>query len=115
MSNENKSVTLINIFSVEPQNQQELIDIMVRTAEQTARYQPGFISAHLYRGVEGNFVANYVQWRSKEDLDRMKAMPEMKQHVEEIHKFTRGNAHVYELCNLTEGVHETVTASVSGR
>src|SRR5581483_1324641 len=107
----NNEITLINIFQVEPEKQQQLIDIMIRTADQTVRYLPGFISAHLYRGLDGTRVANYVQWRSKEDLDRMRETPEMKKHIDEIHTITSGNPLLFELCNVTEGVHESVLAS----
>lgn len=109
MSKDNQEIILINVFRVEPQQQQQLIDIMIRAVEQTVRYQPGFLSARLHRGLDGTLVANYVQWRSKEDLDRMRETPEMQQHIAEIHTITKGNAQLFELCNVTEGSPENAS------
>lgn len=115
VSTESKPVTLINMFPVRPEQQQEFIEVMIQTAEETARHQPGFISAHLYRSLDGKLVANYVQWRSKEDLDRMRQSPEMQKHVEAIHKITRGNPNLFELCNVTMGVEEAAAAPANSR
>lgn len=50
-------VTLINVFSCEPQNQQRLIDSWVRTTEERLGKLPG-ISAALHRSQDGTRVIN---------------------------------------------------------
>ena len=41
-------VTLINVFSCDPQNQQRLIDFWIRATEETLGKFPGIISAVLH-------------------------------------------------------------------
>jgi Uncharacterized enzyme involved in biosynthesis of extracellular polysaccharides len=69
------SVTLINVFTVEPHNQQRLIELLTQATEQSVRNAPGFISARLYRGLDGTKVTMYAQWRSREAYEAMRADP----------------------------------------
>jgi len=70
-----RSVTLINVFTVEPHNQQRLIELLTNATEQSVRHAPGFISARLHRGLDGTKVTMYAQWRSREDYEAMRADP----------------------------------------
>jgi len=40
--------TIINVFVVEPSNQQKLLDILARATETAVRDMPGFVSAALH-------------------------------------------------------------------
>jgi len=51
-----KLVTLINVFTVEPANQERLLDLLARATETSVRHAPGFISASLHRGLDGTKV-----------------------------------------------------------
>ena len=68
-------VTLINVFTVEPKNQQQLIDLLTQATEQSVRTKPGFISASLHRSVDGTKVTMYAQWRSAEEYQAMREDP----------------------------------------
>ncbi len=68
-------VTLINVFTVEPANQQRLIDLLTDATERSVRYAPGFISARLHRSLDGTKVTMYAQWRSIADYEAMRADP----------------------------------------
>ena len=57
-------VTLINVFTVDPSNQQQLVDLLAHATETTVRDVPGFVSAALHRGVDGTKVTMYSQWES---------------------------------------------------
>ena len=59
------AVTQINVFTVEPDRQQPLIDYLARAAE-VASEVPGWMSASLHRSLDGTRVVNYAQ---SEDLD----------------------------------------------
>lgn len=113
MSNLENCLTLINVFPVEPEKQQQLIDILTQAADETMRRQPGFLSARVYRGVGGAYVANCVQWRSREDFNRMWRQPQAQQHVAEVHTVAKGNPQLFELCNVIEGVPEQTAESSS--
>jgi heme-degrading monooxygenase HmoA len=75
--------TLINVFEVAPERQSELIEILERATDELIRHFPGFISASIHRGLDGIHVSNYVQWRSKEDFERMFADSEAQVHIRE--------------------------------
>ena len=64
-------VTLINVFTVDPVRQQQLVDVLVRATDETIRHMPGFVSANIHKSVDGARVTNYAQWRSRDDLDAM--------------------------------------------
>src|SRR5205814_6519317 len=54
----NKMVTLINTFTVKPENQDALIANLNKATEEVMRGFPGFISANIHKGLEPNKVAN---------------------------------------------------------
>jgi quinol monooxygenase YgiN len=49
-----------------------------------ARGLPGFVGASVHVSLDGARVVNYVQWRSRADLDAMLALPEAKTHMAEV-------------------------------
>jgi quinol monooxygenase YgiN len=59
-------VTVINVFVVEPSNQQKLLDILARATEISVRDMSGFVSAALHRSLDGTKVTMYGQWESEE-------------------------------------------------
>ncbi len=70
-----KTVTLINVFTVAPERQQQLIDLLTRATEGSVRNAPGFMSARLHRSLDGTKVTMYAQWRSDEDYQAMRKDP----------------------------------------
>jgi quinol monooxygenase YgiN len=99
ISKENKVVTLINVFTVDPAKQQELVDLLIQATESSVRHIPGFISASLHRSFDGAKVAMYAQWRSAEDYRAMRknsaALPYMEQALT-LAKFESGMYEVVE-------------------
>jgi quinol monooxygenase YgiN len=71
----NKQVTLINVFTVDPGRQQELVELLARATEDSVRHAAGFISARLHRSLDGTKVTMYAQWRSNEDYQAMRLDP----------------------------------------
>ncbi len=55
------TLTVINVFTVAPENQARLIDLLTRATESTVRYVPGFISAALHQSLDGAKVTMYAQ------------------------------------------------------
>ena len=58
-------VTLINVITVAPGNQQRLVDVLVDATQAVMRKQPGFISANIHRSFDGTRVTNYAQGSSR--------------------------------------------------
>jgi hypothetical protein len=46
-------VTLINVFTVAPEDQQHLVDVLVDATQAVMRHQQGFISANIHRSLDG--------------------------------------------------------------
>jgi heme-degrading monooxygenase HmoA len=64
-------VTLINVFAVDPKEQQHLVELWQRAADELMRHLPGFVSASIHRSLDGTKVVNYAQWRSEESFRSM--------------------------------------------
>lgn len=74
-------MTLINVFTVAPERQQELIDVLVEATQQVIRRMPGFVSANIHRSLDGRHVVNYAQWRTQADFEAMLQNPEARPHL----------------------------------
>ncbi|WP_225731108.1 MULTISPECIES: antibiotic biosynthesis monooxygenase [unclassified Nocardia] len=75
-------VTLVNVFTVEPADQQRLLDLLDRATEDVMQHLPGFVSANLHAGLDGTHVVNYAQWRSVEDFQAMLESPLVREHMD---------------------------------
>lgn len=81
ISTDNDVVTLMNVFTVDPARQAELVEILDRATEETMRHRPGFVSANIHVGLEGDRVANYAQWESMAAFREMLESPECQVHM----------------------------------
>lgn len=76
-------VVLINTFTVEPNHADELLTVLSQATEKGMRQMPGFVSASLHLSHDKRHIANYAQWRSQADLDKMMANPDAQVHMRE--------------------------------
>jgi quinol monooxygenase YgiN len=98
-----KLVTLINVFTVEPANQQALIELLARATETSVRHAPGFISASLHRGLDGTKVTMYAQWRSVEDYRAMRENPEPLPYLQQALAIAKFDPGMYEVVETYSG------------
>ncbi len=106
ISKDNKLVTLINVFTVEPANQQQLLELLGRATETSVRHVRGFVSAALHRGRDGTKVAMYAQWRSVEDYQAMRENPGPVPYLQQalaLAKFEPGMYEVVETFSASSG------------
>jgi hypothetical protein len=78
-----KIVTLINTFTVKPENQDVLIASLNKATEEVMSLFSGFISANIHKGLEPNKVANYAQWQSREHYMAVLRNPVAMAHMKE--------------------------------
>jgi quinol monooxygenase YgiN len=102
ISKENKVVTLVNVFTVEPANQQKVVDMLVKATETTMKKIPGFVSASIHKSLDGVRVVNYAQWRSPEDFEAMRNNPEAQAHVKPLMEISKPDFHLYEVIDAFE-------------
>ncbi|GAA0602579.1 antibiotic biosynthesis monooxygenase [Kutzneria viridogrisea] len=76
--------TLINVFTVEPARQAELVAALNQATEQLFVGIPGFVSANIHASLDGARVVNYAQWASPEHFQAMLQRPDAQQHMGEI-------------------------------
>ena len=99
----NDVVTLINVFTVAPEDQQRLVEVLVEATQAVMRKQPGFVSANIHRSLDGTRVANYAQWRSREAFEAMLQNQEAAKHMGEAAKIAeRFEPHLYEVTFVDE-------------
>jgi heme-degrading monooxygenase HmoA len=79
-----KILTVINIFTVRPEDQQRLVDVLVAADTAVIKELPGYISANVHRSIDGTKVTNYAQWESNAALEAMLKHPEASAHLREI-------------------------------
>ena len=68
-------IVLINVFTVDPINQQRLVEILTKATDVSVRRAKGFISATLHRSIDGTKVTMYAQWQSIDHYQAMRQGP----------------------------------------
>lgn len=73
--------TLINVFTVRPERQAELVELLRRATEEVIAGLPGFVSANIHASTDGVRVVNYAQWADAESWQAMLAHPAAQAHL----------------------------------
>src|SRR6266700_2108868 len=100
-------VTLINVFTVEPANQQRLVDLLTHATDGSVNRAPGFISSTLHRSIDGTKVTLYAQWRSAEDYHAMRQDPAPLPFLEEALRIAKFEPGIYEVVRTFSPSSET--------
>jgi quinol monooxygenase YgiN len=90
-------MTVINVFTVAPEQQGRLIELLTQATGSSIRHVPGFVSAALHRSLDGSKVTMYAQWATPEDYDRMRARPDASPFLAEALSFARFEPGFYEV------------------
>jgi heme-degrading monooxygenase HmoA len=93
-------MTLINVFTVEPARQQELVDLLIDATENRMRDLPGFISANIHQSVDGTQVVNYAQWSSRDAFEAIGKDPEAAIHMKKAAEIATFNPIVCEVVHV---------------
>jgi quinol monooxygenase YgiN len=99
-------VTLINVFTVDPSNQQALLDILAHATDTSVRDVPGFVSAALHRSVDGTKVTMYSQWKSEEHYRHYQSMqsnPAVSPYVKQALAIAKFDPGMYEVVKVFAG------------
>lgn len=88
-------VVLINVFSVAPEKQEELLRLLAEMTEEVTRHLPGFRSAEFHRSLDGRHVANYARWESQESWRAMVRHPEVLKRMDAILRIATFQPHLY--------------------
>jgi quinol monooxygenase YgiN len=97
ISPEHQYLTLINIFTVAPANQQQLVDLLIAATEGSITTIAGFISSSLHRSLDGAKVTMYSQWQSLADYQNMRSNPAASPYLEQALKIATFESAMYEV------------------
>jgi heme-degrading monooxygenase HmoA len=89
--------TLINVFTVAPEDQQRLVDLLVTATEQMMSKQPGYVAANVHRSLDGGRVAVYAQWRTREHFQALAGNPEAAAHMRRARELATFEPVLYEV------------------
>jgi quinol monooxygenase YgiN len=106
ISKDNKLLTLINVFTVEPAKQQQLVALLIHATESSVRHVTGFISASLHRSLDGTRVVMYAQWRSVEDYDAMRNNPSASPYMQQAVALAQFELGMYEVVETFSAVND---------
>ena len=71
--------------------------MLVEATENTMKNLSGFVSVTIHKSADGVRVANYAQWRRREDFEAMLKNPEATSHMKPITEIATFDAHLYEV------------------
>ena len=103
ISKDAKLITLINVFTVEPARQQELIELLTRATGDSVRHAQGFMLARLHRSLDGTKVTMYAQWRSVEDYQAMRENPAPLPYLQQALAIAKFDPGIYEVVETYSG------------
>jgi len=93
-------MTVINVFTVAPDRQMRLVDLLTRATESSVRHVPGFVAAALHRSLDGTKVTMYAQWRSPEDYEQMRSRPDTSPFLAEAMTIATFEPGLYEVVEV---------------
>jgi quinol monooxygenase YgiN len=92
-----KVITSITVFTVKPENQQKLVDLLVHAAQETVLKQPGFISVNIHRSLDNTQVVSYSQWENRQAFDDMLQHATVIPYLQQALKIATIRPHLYEV------------------
>jgi quinol monooxygenase YgiN len=95
-------MTLVNVFTVEPENQQKLVQLLKEGTVSFFSKQPGFISSSVHASKEGRRAINYSQWRSAGDIENFRGDPRFAPYVQSLAALAKAETI---LCEVVEVNH----------
>lgn len=81
--------TVITTFEMTPGTCQDLLEALEDAYSEFISKQPGFIAAGLHVNDAQTRIANYSQWRRREDFMAMLRSPEMRERNRKINELCR--------------------------
>jgi heme-degrading monooxygenase HmoA len=94
--------TLVNVFSVEPNNQPKVFALLQEGAETLFSKMPGWISTNLLKSRDGRQVVVYSQWRDGKDIEAFRQDPRMKPYFQNFGALANHEAFT---CDVSYSLH----------
>jgi len=89
-------VTVVNMFSVNPENQKKLLQLL-EDLRVVVEKLPGFISANVHKSFEGTRIVSYAQWNTKEAYQSVYTNSDARTILDEIKKISKFSWNLYDV------------------
>jgi quinol monooxygenase YgiN len=99
---DNAVTTLVNVFTVEPGNQPEVLALLQEGTETMFSKMPGWISTNLLKSRDEKQIVVYSQWRGANDIAAFRQDPRMKPYFE---RFGELATQVSFTCDVSYSLH----------
>lgn len=111
ISPEQAVFTLVNVFTVEVDKQQKLVDTLTETTATITRHIPGFVSSSIHKSMDGKRVVNYGQWNNKAAFETMMQNVEMQVAIAKAVQLAQPDGHFYTITTTftTQGESGEIT------
>lgn len=93
--------TLVNVFSVAPEDRDRLVALLREGTEAWIRHAPGFVSSTLLVSRDGRRVVIHGQWRSADDIAAMRQHPAMPAYLERVRALAQMEAMTCDVASTT--------------
>jgi heme-degrading monooxygenase HmoA len=101
------ATTMINVFTVEPGDQDELVRLEVVGMTGIASKVPGFVRGSIHRSLDGTRLVNYIHWADSDAWrnahETLQANPEYVEHMENVRRIATADPHPYEVIAVIDG------------
>jgi len=90
ISQDKSHQTVLTTFEVTPGTCADVLDLLTAAYNEVISKQPGFIAAALHVNDAQTRIANYSQWRARDDFLAMLRTDEMRVRNREINAISKG-------------------------
>jgi quinol monooxygenase YgiN len=94
--------TLVNVFTVEPDNQSKTLALLQEGVETMFSKMPGWISSNLLKSRDRKQVIVYSQWRDARDIEAFRQDPRMKPYFQRFAELAKHEAFT---CDVSFNLH----------
>ena len=70
-------ITTMNTYTVVPERAEEVLEYLERSAMETVRHVPGFLSFNFHLSLDRTRIVNYGQWESREAVMAARENPKI--------------------------------------
>ena len=94
--------TLVNVFTVEPDNQPKVVALLQEGIETMFSKMSGWISTNVLNSRDGRQVVVYSQWRDDKVIDAFRQDPRMQAYFQQIVALAK---HEPVTCDVSYSLH----------
>ena len=87
-----QTITLVNVFTVEPAKLPSLLDLLREGTESFFSKMPGFVSSSVLTAKDGRQAINYSQWKSLDDIAAFRKDPRFAPYIRQLLTLAKAEA-----------------------